>query len=43
MVLRKGMPGEMQKEDENWEANFCVPLPENTKQCQDGLVQTLPR
>lgn len=37
------MFGEMQEEDENWEANFGVPLPGNAKQCQDALVQTVPR
>lgn len=43
MVVRKGILGEMQEEDENWEANFSVPLPGNTKQCQDALVQAVPR
>lgn len=37
------MLGEMQEEDENWKANIGVPLPGNPKQCQDALVQAVPR
>lgn len=37
------MLGEMQEGDGNWEANPGVPLPASTKQCQDALVQAVPR